>query len=75
MSSLEWFANAFVSCWYALVHDEPLFAPVASLAPKAKLVYKVVTKGVEVGDVRFRTVLDSDVISPPVEETESTHIY
>jgi uncharacterized repeat protein (TIGR01451 family) len=51
------------------------FAPVASLAPKAKLVYRVITKGIAEGDLRFRTVLDSDVISPAVEETESTHVY
>lgn len=51
------------------------FAPVASLAPKAKLVYRVVVKGLEAADVRFRTSMDSDVIDPAVEETESTHIY
>jgi uncharacterized repeat protein (TIGR01451 family) len=51
------------------------FAPVASLAPKAKLVYKVVVKGLKEGDVRFKTSMDSDMIDPPVQETESTHIY
>jgi len=51
------------------------FAPVATLAPKARLVYKVVVKGVKEGDVRFTTVLTADFITEPVQETESTHIY
>jgi len=51
------------------------FAPVPSLAPKARLVYKVVVRGLEVGDLRFRTTLTSDVLQTPVEETESTHVY
>ncbi len=51
------------------------FAPVPALGPKAKLVYKVVAKGTKEGDVRFKATLDSDVIDPPVQETESTHIY
>lgn len=51
------------------------FAPLASLAPKASVVYKVVAKGVKTGDVRFKVSLTSDVTRTPVEETESTHIY
>jgi uncharacterized repeat protein (TIGR01451 family) len=51
------------------------FAPLASLAPKAKAVYKVTVKGVAEGDVRFRVELKSDQIKTPVMETESTHIY
>jgi uncharacterized repeat protein (TIGR01451 family) len=51
------------------------FSPIPSLAPKAKLAYKVVVKGVKEGDVRFKTELTSDCIETPVQETESTHIY
>jgi uncharacterized repeat protein (TIGR01451 family) len=51
------------------------FAPVATLAPKAKLTYKVVVKGTKEGDVRFKVQLDSDATTQPVQETESTHIY
>jgi uncharacterized repeat protein (TIGR01451 family) len=51
------------------------FPPVPALGPKAKVVYKVVCKGTKEADVRFKVVLDSDVIDPPVLETESTHIY
>ena len=51
------------------------FAPLGSLAAKAKVVYRVVTKGLKAGDTRFKVALTSDQMSSPAEETESTHIY
>ncbi len=51
------------------------FAPLATLAPKAKAVFTVTVKGVKEGDARFRVNLSSDQIETPVMETESTHIY
>jgi uncharacterized repeat protein (TIGR01451 family) len=52
------------------------FAPLPSLAPKAKVTWTVQAKGTAPGDIRLKTVLNSDVTkSAPVEETESTHIY
>ena len=51
------------------------FAPLASLAPKAKATYKVVITGVGVGDVRFRVGLNSDQMKGEVMETEATRIY
>lgn len=51
------------------------FAPLPSLAPRAKATYRVVIKGVGVGDVRFKVSMKSDQTTSPVEETESTHIY
>jgi uncharacterized repeat protein (TIGR01451 family) len=51
------------------------FAPLKSLAPKARATYKVVAKGVKAGDVRFAVSLTSDQLKTPVEETESTNIY
>ncbi|MCB9849301.1 MAG: hypothetical protein H6817_01200, partial [Phycisphaerales bacterium] len=51
------------------------FAALPSLAPKAKAVYKVTIKGVSEGDARFEVELNSDQITSPVMETESTHIY
>ena len=51
------------------------FAPLAELAPKAATVYRVVVKGVQAGDVRFKVELTSDMLTSPVTETESTHIY
>ena len=51
------------------------FAPLATLAPKAKAVFTVTVKGVKEGDARFRIDLTSDQIQMPVMETESTHVY
>jgi uncharacterized repeat protein (TIGR01451 family) len=51
------------------------FAPLGQLAPKAKAVYTIVTKGVKTGDVRFKVELTSDQMTSPVNESESTHIY
>lgn len=51
------------------------FGALASLAPKARVVWKVVCKGNRTGDVRFKAVLTSSMLSAPVEETESTHVY
>jgi uncharacterized repeat protein (TIGR01451 family) len=51
------------------------FAPLPTLAPKAKAVYTVTVKAVSENDVRFKIRLDSDQISSPVEETESTNFY
>ncbi len=51
------------------------FAPVATIAPKAKIQYTVTVKGVKAADSRFRVELTSDQITSPVTETESTHIY
>jgi len=51
------------------------FAPLPSLGPKAKVVYRVITKGVETGDSRFRVTLTGDQMRSRVEETESTNIY
>lgn len=51
------------------------FAPLASLAAKARATYLVVVKGAKPGDARFKVVLTSDWLKTPVEETESTHVY
>lgn len=51
------------------------FAAVPSLAPQARLQYRVVVRANAAGDVRFATKLTSDQLVEPVEETESTHIY
>jgi len=52
------------------------FAPLPTLAPKARAEWKVTVRGTKVGDVRFKVTLKSAVTtSGVVEETESTHIY
>jgi len=51
------------------------FAPLKTLAPKAKATYKVVVKALKAGDVRFAASLTSDQLQTPVDETESTNQY
>lgn len=51
------------------------FAPLAALPPKATVTYRVVAKGLQEVDARFKVTLRSDQTTSPVEETESTHIY
>ncbi len=51
------------------------FAPLATLAPKAKASFLLTVKGVSVGDVRFGVSMKSDQIDTPVTETEATRIY
>ena len=51
------------------------FAPVASLAPKARAVWRMRVKAVKAGDVRFAVEMNSDQIGRPVHETETTNFY
>jgi uncharacterized repeat protein (TIGR01451 family) len=51
------------------------FEPLKSLDPKKKVLYKVVTKGTDEGDLRFEVSLTSNQLTSPVTETESTHVY
>lgn len=51
------------------------FAPVAELAPKAVLTFRVVTEAVSEGDVRFQVSMTSASLTTPVSETESTRLY
>jgi len=51
------------------------FAPLRSLGPKEKATFRVKAKAVRAGDVRFKVSMNSDQLTRPVEETESTHLY
>lgn len=51
------------------------FAPVARLAPKQVVQWTISAKGVSTGDHRMKTELTSDVLTSPVTEEESTHVY
>lgn len=51
------------------------FAPLQSLAPKAKATWRVLVKAVEAGDVRFKVTMNSDQLGRDVEETEATNFY
>lgn len=51
------------------------FAPLATLAPGEKAVYRVKVKALKEGDVRFATEITAHELSAPVRETESTRLY
>jgi len=51
------------------------FAPLASLAPKAKAVWRVVVQALAPADTRFKVTMNADQLTRPVEENEATHLY
>ncbi|MFN0131137.1 MAG: hypothetical protein ACKVW3_01170 [Phycisphaerales bacterium] len=52
------------------------FAPVPTLAPKAKVTWTVKVRAVrDAGDVRFITDVSSDQFKNPIREIESTNLY
>ncbi|MBF8275806.1 MAG: hypothetical protein HW390_879 [Candidatus Brocadiaceae bacterium] len=51
------------------------FAPLPTLASKAKATWKVVVKALEEGDIRFGVEMTEDCLKRPVDETEATNFY
>lgn len=51
------------------------FAPLGTLAPKAKAIYRVIVRSTDEGDTRFGVAMTTDQTTGPVEETESTRFY
>ena len=51
------------------------FAPLPTLAAKAKADWKVIVKALNSGDVRFKVSMIEDCLGRPVEETEATNFY
>jgi uncharacterized repeat protein (TIGR01451 family) len=52
-----------------------VFEPYAALAPKQAITYEIQAEGKKEGDGRLKVYLDSDVLTKPVLEEESTHVY
>ena len=51
------------------------FGLLRSLEPKNKATWRVIVRGAQAGDVRFKVAMHTDQLSLPVEVTEATHIY
>jgi len=51
------------------------FAPLESLAPKAKAIWRVIITAMKEGDTRFKTTMNTNELTRPVEETEATRVY
>lgn len=71
---LQYVSSAGVTTGSIMGHTVS-FAPLRSLAPKAKATWRVVARGLRPGDVRFRVTMNTDQLVRPVEETEATHLY
>jgi uncharacterized repeat protein (TIGR01451 family) len=59
----------------SIMGNELTFAPLVSLAPKARAVWRVNIKANDAGDMRFKVTINSDQLDRPVEETEATTFY
>lgn len=51
------------------------FAPLKTLRPKAKAIWRVIITALREGDTRFKTTMNADELGRPVEETEATRVY
>jgi uncharacterized repeat protein (TIGR01451 family) len=51
------------------------FAPLTSLAPRTKAIWRVVAKAEKQGDVLFKVSMTTGEFARAVEETESTNLY
>jgi uncharacterized repeat protein (TIGR01451 family) len=51
------------------------FEPLATLAPKQTVTYRVVVKAKENADARFKASMTSDQLGRPVDQVESTTFY
>ena len=54
---------------------EVSFEPLAKLAPRADVVYRVTVRGKSAGDVRFRVRVRADGLSEPMLREEATRFY
>jgi uncharacterized repeat protein (TIGR01451 family) len=52
-----------------------VFAALPSLAPGQRATWRVVVKAVAAGDTRFSVQMDTDQLTRPVQENESTNLY
>lgn len=55
--------------------NEVRFEPLPALEPQAEATWRVIIRAVGDGDVRFTVSVDSDQLSRPVTENESTKFY
>lgn len=57
-------------------HDGAVtFEPLKELVPGGKATWKIVVRGVQPADARFKATMTSDVLGRDVHETEATHFY
>jgi hypothetical protein len=52
-----------------------IFEPLIRLAPRGDALYRITTRGIAPGDVRFQIQVTSANLTEPIVRTESTRIY
>ena len=55
--------------------ERVIFAPLAKLAPKADVTYRVNAQGLRAGDQRVRVQVSTDDLKQPITKEESTRVY
>jgi uncharacterized repeat protein (TIGR01451 family) len=60
---------------FTLDGQRVVFEPLARLAPKADVTYKVMTQCLSPGDLRVKVQLQTDEMAQPVTKEESTKVY
>jgi uncharacterized repeat protein (TIGR01451 family) len=68
-------ARCAAGCRFRAEGKEVIFEPLARLAPKADVVYRVFVRGTAPGDLRFRARIRADGLTEPVLREESTKVY
>jgi hypothetical protein len=58
------------------IHEQNLtFEPIAEMAPKDSLIFKIKAKGAKPGDAKFRVEVSSDQQTTPISKDETTKVY
>ena len=60
---------------HAIQGEKVIFAPLASLAPKAESVFRIQAQGLRAGDQRVRVQVVSDEVRQPITKEVSTRVY
>jgi uncharacterized repeat protein (TIGR01451 family) len=68
-------AKAGANLRFRVEGREVIFEPLAKLAPRAEIIYRVQVRGKTAGDVRFRARVRADGLPEPVLREESTRFY
>ena len=68
-------AKSIAGIRHRLEGRDVIFDPLPRLAPKADVIYRVTVRGLQAGDVRFRTRVRADGMPEPVLREENTRFY
>jgi uncharacterized repeat protein (TIGR01451 family) len=70
-----WGAQGAGNCHHRVEGKEVIFEALPKLAPRADAVFRVSTRPLAPGDVRFRARIKADSLTEPVNKEESTKVF